>query len=151
MIGAVAGLVAGVLLRDAFKPDDFYADWYGWITNFGSHIFLMIAGLCVTVSALAYYDAVPLQMDLAIQGVAFSVAFQTVQRWQGGTVFDSIDDAFVMGGSWAAPCFLFKVGPDNLPKLQSWAAMTAVISVVIVYGLYGVGLRVWQEKRGRKL
>ena len=147
MFGGVLGIVAGFVLGPYFRPDDYFANWYGWVANFGAHVALMLIGLGGTLVVLAYFDAVPMQWDLAIQGIGFSVGFQAVQWWQGGTLVDSLDDAFVMAFAWAAPCMLFKVGADNLPKLQSLSALALTLAVVTAHGLGGVWLRVRQARQ----
>ena len=147
MLGAIIGLIAGALFGRFFTPDDYYGDWYGYTANFWAHVGSMIAGLLVITAVTAYFDAVPTQMALALQGAGFSFGFQAVQLLQGGTVADSISDALVMSYGWVPICFLFKVGADNLPKLQSWPTAVLVVAFVALHWALGARLRVRQAHK----
>jgi len=141
MIGAFLGLIGGMVLGRVFTPDDFATDWYGWLTNQLGHIFVMLAALAIVVSATAWLWEVPTQTELAISGAGFCAAFQFVQWRQGGTVLDSIEDALFMAYGWVPACYLFKVGADNLPKLQSLVWLSVALAAVSFHLCYGVAKR----------
>lgn len=147
MIGAILGLTAGVLFGRFFTPDDYFGNWYGFTANFWAHVGSAAVALCLVTAGLAYFDAVPTQAALAMEGAGFSIGFQAVQWWQGGTLRDSISDAIVMSYGWVPPCFAFKVGPSNLPSLQAWWPLVAVAIFVMGHWALGVRLRVRQARQ----
>lgn len=152
MMGFILGLAAGFLFGRFFTPDDYFANWYAFTANFWAHVGSGVVALCLVAAGLAYFDAVPTQAALAMEGAGFSIGFQAVQWWQGGTLWDSISDAAVMSYGWVTICFSFKVGPDNLPALQSWWPLVAGASVAMGHWALGVRLRARQAvKEGRDI
>ena len=146
---AVGGLVLGIASHLAvgrwFEPDRYSGRPYGWLTNQLSHAGVMVmALLALIVGLLAAGWEIPYRADLAVGGIAFAVAFQTMQWRVGGYWADCVEDAVFMGlHGWTSVIFMFRAG--DVVELQPYAA-PGLLLLMAWHLLIGVVLRLGPRK-----
>jgi uncharacterized BrkB/YihY/UPF0761 family membrane protein len=144
MIGAIIGIVLWFAIHKQFVSDDFSDKWYEWLTHQFAHLLALLGLLSLVVSVSHLYWEVPTQWQLATNGAGLAIAFEFMQFLKGGKIFDKIQDAMYMCYGCVPVAYLFKVGADGLPKLQSHFWLTVYISWVAAHSIYGVAVR-WRK------
>lgn len=87
-----------------FTSDSFPNDWYGWLTNQVSHVFLGIfAVFVVSMAGFAFWGEFPVRTHmLLLIGVIYLLLIEVwLQGWRG---WDTLEDTiFVVGYGAAGP------------------------------------------------
>ena len=120
------------------KPDSFPGDWYGWVTNQISHIFVGIA-LVFFASLICFYSFGEMPNKLTIYGAIFAgyVAFEVlVQGWRG---VDTVEDTtFVVGYGAAGVLAGFTEVEVGSPYLElNLLGLAPFFAVAIVHLIAG--------------
>lgn len=111
MLSAMRSLLSRIwrVLREELRaPDSFASDWYGWITNQGSHGALI--GWPLGVLLMLFMDPI----DAVLVGT-FAYYFLIERLWQGrGQLRDSIADSYHVGAGIAMLAVpMLAVPPDR--------------------------------------
>ena len=129
-------------------PENFKADWYGWVTNQAGHVLLGIfAAVAVAVLWWYAFDEYPYRKALALALVLVFVASELAQGWKGG---DAVEDilfrtygvAFPLATLQESQRFSVELTPDLF-------AMLTIMGLVAFHMAVGVGIRVWQACKSR--
>lgn len=139
-----------------FTPDNFRADWYGWITNQWARVFNAIALSIVAVftywGALLFSTGIgeyPYRLPLAGLLVLGYIAYE-LRRGQGETfkVWDSCDDTmFWCYGVFMVLGTLHEVERTMLTLEPNVEAIFAILGLISFHSVVGVGIRVVQACR----
>ena len=131
--------------------DDFYSDWYGWLTNEMSHALLgllLYVAFCATwLAGFGEYPARIAALLFVVGGFAFfEVAIQ-----RGGMIWDSIEDtAFTAYGAGALAVTFHEVTLGQAGFVGNIYSPLAVIFVFTLHSIAGIALRAMRARRDKR-
>lgn len=132
-----------------FKPDNFRADWYGWITNQGARA--GIAAIIAGMAAFIYYGALgeyPYRLALGIALVIVYIAYEIRRGQDEFKPWDSAEDTLFWTYGVALALGSFKEVQRTMLTLEPQLGFFwMVLSVVAFHSVLGIGIRVFQACR----